>query len=91
MKYALLIVEIPMHEPGRLAGDMNNFLREIQSHTAKTGITGMLNVGAFLIDLKNGLHELNALVAAAEEYKYATRTLFFDQVPPFVISKALPP
>lgn len=86
MKYALLIVEIPFDE-SRIVADMRNWSAALRDQTAKTGIHGRLNAGAYLIDLANGLQELSALCAAAEERQYVTRTLFFDQEPPFVISK----
>jgi hypothetical protein len=85
MKYALVIVESSSVE-----GPNTQALRDLAAVATGERIqiskAAMLNPGAYLLPLQNGLHGLSALVTEAKDHKLRTRTLFFDQEPAFVIS-----
>lgn len=86
MKYALLIVEVPADDSSQAASTLRNFLVTVQGKLKPSGPSQMLNAGAYLCDLSHGLTELTGLAAAAKDRAYKTRTLFFDQIPSWVIT-----
>jgi hypothetical protein len=92
MKYALFIVEIPVTisetDTHAAATTLTNFLDTVRGKAPAGAIpSSMLNAATYLCDLEhNGLHQLMGLVAAAKERGYQSRTLFFDQKLPFVIT-----
>lgn len=89
MKYALLIVEIDDVREG--SPRLHSFLNIVSSLQSAGNKATALSAGAYLCDLQHGLTDLTAISAAAEERGYAHRVLFFEETPPFVISKPRKP
>jgi hypothetical protein len=89
MKYALFIAEGPVESGGGKPSNWSNFLgtcRDLEREGQLAGATG-IGQGVYFLDLqKDGLHPLGHLVRAAKDYEFASRTLFFEQMPAFVDS-----
>lgn len=79
---------MPITDAGEAPTKLGNFLRSVKQMTGTDKSTSMLNPCAFLCDLKNGMSEILALSAAAQDRAYGYRILFFDKEPPFIISRA---
>ena len=86
MEYALLIVELPL----TLSGSQEQvsyagFLSECRNYAKKEET---LNHGTFLIPLKDGLLSFHHLIGAAHNYGFASRALFFEKKPDFIVTPA---
>jgi len=88
MKYVLLIAEFPKGEPTHEAlKGWHNF--EEKSHELVANLQGVeaCSRSVYVCDLGSGLHNFASLLKLAKDCRVRTRTLFFDQKPPFVISE----
>ena len=77
MKYALLIIEA---EPSR-TDELKNVLNNLESFQSQFEA---LNVGAYMLPLKDGLTALYKLLTELETRKFSSRVLFFDSDPAWV-------
>lgn len=86
MKYVLVIVENPNPTaPGGMQA-LRNFATSFRQVSPQIPPAAMLNEGAFLLPLSNGLSDLSNLVAEAKLRGLRLHTLFFEEEPQFVIS-----
>jgi hypothetical protein len=88
MKYALLIIAMPVDKPNDAVADFRNFLQDVGDIGRPSSSVTVLNAGAYLLDLKGGMRELAILLKSAEDRKYTTHVHFFDQKPAFVVTEA---
>jgi len=86
MKYALFIAEKPKTSLHEVSKDWENFLGYLTQNVEPCEGVSRLSEGVYSCHLKNGLHALSLLVYHAEEFRIHSRTLFFDQEIPWVIS-----
>jgi len=86
MKYALVIIEqVSDVDASREAlGLLSN---EVLSSASQMPQVERLNGGTYLVKLEHGLHDLAHLCALVAHRKLHYRTLFFEEAPPFVITK----
>lgn len=87
MKYALVIVQSDKVESVAVQA-MVNLSNNPESGGRNIKPEDKLNIGAYLLPLGNGLQALSDLIADAHSRGLDTQTLFFDQEPPFVVTKA---
>ena len=90
MKYALLVVEYPADDTPSGQTAPGNFLRGVLQKLGTTPKALALNAFCWLCPLEHGLYELCILSDEARSRGCTTRTLFFDQEPPFVVSSPSP-
>ena len=89
MKYALFILD----QSGAIditLQSLRNFASSVQALTERIQGVERLNIGSYLVNLEHGLHSLRILDGEAERRNIQSRTLFFEEVPSFVISKPSP-
>lgn len=84
MKYALVILEANNLATGTQA--LRKFADSVVSTKIQNQGIELLNVGAYIVALNNGLNGLSHLLAQAEEYKLSFRTLFFENDPLWIIT-----
>jgi hypothetical protein len=86
MKYALVIVS---NAEGQTVDTqaLRNFANSVLQAPGKNiSKNYMLNAGAWLIPLGNGLHGLSDLVEEAKAQKLLLRTLIFDDLPAWIVT-----
>jgi len=88
MKFALVVTEYQEAqltlEEGR---NVRNFLGLAKDIAVKHESVTRLSPETFLLHLDAGLLPLASLLTLADNWHIRTRTLFFDQDPPWVISE----
>lgn len=85
MKCALMIIE-DTGGPLLNRAAVRDFVNDIAALKLQTAQVERLNEGTYIVRLENGLTALKNLLHQAEHRSLRTRTLFFDQEPPFVIT-----
>jgi len=83
MKQALFIAEATEDKKA-----WDSFAAFAKQHLELTHTCHVLNEGAYLFDLSNGLRTISLIVGLARERHIPSRTLFFDQDPAWVYDKA---
>ena len=87
MKFALVILEAQKRTDHIAQEAWMNTMRDLRDRMQKSGAIEALNESCLLCDLSSGLFDLSYIVSKAQSYGIQSRTLFFDQVPSFVITK----
>ncbi len=86
MKYALFIAEKKENPSAEETTNWQTFLQWSSAKVEPTEGVTQISEGCYMSHLKNGLHGLSLLVEYAKQFHILSRTLFFDQEIPWVIS-----
>lgn len=86
MKYALMILEDPNKAESLDTQALRNFAAKVLGEAEGISKDAMLNPGAFLLPLQNGLFGLTVLLAEAKGHGLRVHTLFFDEKPAFIVT-----
>jgi hypothetical protein len=86
MKYALFVVVDPTANARAEMNALSDFERGLHNNGLPDSSCEMLLPWVVLCDLNNGLHTLTKLVHLAKAHQLESRTLFFDQVPSWVVT-----
>lgn len=89
MKYALVILEGPLGYKHEQQAAWQRTTEAMRDKTSQSGKVEVLSESCYLCDLSSGLHDLRHIVAVAADFGFQSRTLFFENEPPFVISPKL--
>jgi hypothetical protein len=86
MRHALVIVECGITSSKQ--AELEHFATTVEATAKQRNLSiERLNAGVYLVPIDTGLHALLLLVHQADNHRFQIRTLFFDQEPPFVITK----